>query len=67
MKRILILLYSWLAIYASVYAQCAAKNEAIQPGERLTYELKFNWMFFWVTAGEAKMDLIPDAYEGTPC
>ncbi len=67
MKRILILLYSWLAIYASVYAQCAAKNEAIQPGERLTYELKFNWKFIWVNAGEAKMDLLPINYGGKPC
>ena len=29
----------------SSFGQCAAKNEAIQPGERLTYELKFNWKF----------------------
>ena len=48
-------------------AQCAAKNEAIQPGERLTYELKFNWKFIWVNAGEAKMDLVPVVYEGKPC
>ena len=48
-------------------AQCAAKNEAIQPGERLTYELKFNWKFIWVNAGEAKMDLLPVVYEGKPC
>ena len=51
----------------SLYAQCAAKNEAIQPGERLTYELKFNWKFIWVSAGEAKMDLLPVTYEGKSC
>ena len=51
----------------SLYAQCAAKNEAIQPGERLTYELKFNWKFIWVSAGEAKMDLLPVTYEGKDC
>ena len=51
----------------SLYAQCAAKNEAIQPGERLTYELKFNWKFIWVSAGEAKMDLLPVTYEGKEC
>lgn len=48
----------------SAYAQCAAKNDAIQPGERLTYELKFNWKFIWINAGEAKMDLTPVTYQG---
>lgn len=48
-------------------AQCAAKNEAIQPGEKLTYELKFNWKFIWVNAGEAKMDLCQVMHDGKPC
>ena len=56
----------WLGVLP-VGAQCAAKNEAIQPGECLTYELKFNWKFIWVTAGTAKMDLLPVTYEGKPC
>lgn len=51
----------------SMHAQCAAKNDAIKPGERLTYELKFNWKFIWVNAGEAKMDLLPVTYEGKDC
>jgi hypothetical protein len=51
----------------TVQAQCAVQNEAIQSGERLTYELKFNWKFIWVNAGEAKMDLTPVVYEGKPC
>ena len=46
MKRIVILigLCLWWGVL-SLSAQCAAQNEAIQPGERLTYELKFNWKF----------------------
>ena len=56
----------WLGVL-SAGAQCAVKNEAIQPGERLTYELKFNWKFIWVNAGEAKMDLKPITYEGKNC
>ena len=35
-------------------AQCAAQNEAIQAGEELVYDLKFNWKFIWVAAGQAK-------------
>ena len=68
MKKLVIgiLCSIWLGVL-SADAQCAAKNEAIQPGERLTYELKFNWKFIWVSAGEAKMDLLPVTYEGKPC
>ena len=51
----------------AAYSQCAAKNEAIQPGELLTYELKFNWKFLWVSAGEAKMKLLPITYQGKSC
>ena len=49
------------------YAQCAAKNDAILPGEHLTYELKFNWKFIWVSAGKAQMDLKSTTYQGKPC
>ena len=68
MKKLVvgILCSIWLGVF-SASAQCAAKNEAIQPGECLTYELKFNWKFIWVSAGEAKMDLLPVTYEGKPC
>lgn len=70
MKKIMI----WIGVFVGlitlslpIQAQCAAKNEAIQPGERLTYELKFNWKFIWVNAGEAKMDLKPVTYQGKSC
>ena len=68
MKKLIvgILCSIWLGVL-SVGAQCAAKNEAIQPGECLTYELKFNWKFIWVSAGEAKMDLLPTVYQGKDC
>ena len=59
-------LFIWLGTL-SLQAQCATKNEAIQPGERLTYELKFNWKFIWVSAGEAKMDLLPVTHDGKSC
>ena len=68
MKKLVIgiLCSIWLGVL-SASAQCVAKNEAIQPGERLTYELKFNWKFIWVSAGEARMDLLPVTYEGMSC
>lgn len=69
MKRLVILigvLCLWIG-GNSLYAQCAAKNDAIQVGERLTYELKFNWKFIWINAGEAKMNLSSVTHEGKPC
>ena len=66
-KTILILLCGWFAIMAT-RAQCAAQNEAIQAGEELVYDLKFNWKFIWVAAGQAKMDiLIHKIFCGRPC
>ena len=56
-----------IAAVMEMQAQCTAKNDAIQVGERLTYELKFNWKFIWVNAGEARMDLTETTYQGKPC
>ena len=68
MKKLVIgiLCSIWLGVL-SAGAQCAAKYEAIRPGERLTYELKINWKFIRVSAGEARMDLLPVTYEGKSC
>ena len=55
-KIIFILLCSWFTICAAG-AQCAAKNEAIQAGELLTYDLKFNWKFICCPNGYAGSDL----------
>lgn len=38
-----------------LHAQCPAENNAFKCGEKLTYELFFNWKFIWVKAGEANM------------
>ncbi|WP_455671461.1 DUF3108 domain-containing protein [Phocaeicola sp.] len=65
-KTILILLCTWFVALAA-NAQCAAKNEAIQAGEELTYDLKFNWKFIWVGAGQAKLDMQAITYQGKPC
>ena len=66
MKRLIFILLG-LFVGIAVHAQCAARNEAILPGEHLTYELKFNWKFIWVNAGKAQMDLKAMTYNGKPC
>ncbi|MCR4921861.1 MAG: DUF3108 domain-containing protein [Bacteroidaceae bacterium] len=37
------------------HAQCAVENTAFQSGERLDYELYFNWKFVWMHAGRASL------------
>ena len=65
MKKLVlgILCCIWMSVL-SASAQCAAKNDAIQPGERLTYELKFNWKFIWVKAGTASYKISSSKYQG---
>lgn len=51
---------------ATVYAQCGAKNEAFKPGERVTYDLYFNWKFIWYKAGDARMSIDATTYKSKP-
>lgn len=54
MKRILSLIIV-LVIGWGAYAQCPAENYAFQSGEKLDYEMYFNWKFVWVKAGTARL------------
>lgn len=55
------LLLSWVA-----QAQCEAVNTAFKAGERLTYDLYFNWKFVWVKAGTAEMKITDTTYHRIP-
>ena len=67
MKKIILCLILLIGGMTASSAQCGAENEAIQPGETLFYELKFNWKFIWINAGWAKMTINKDTHEGKPC
>lgn len=58
-----------LTIMSATYAlaQCGAYNDAIKPGEKLSYELKFNWKFIWINAGWANMSVDTVEYDGRSC
>ena len=65
-KRILFslgLLFT-LAMAGEVKAQCSAVNDAIQPGETLDYELKFNWKFIWIKVGWGQLKVDTVTYKG---
>ena len=67
MKRILIVLtVIHLSLFVSpVSAQnCGIENTAFKSGERLTYNLYFNWKFVWFKVGEAKMNTDLTTFEG---
>lgn len=54
MKRLISLLFVLCAALGAS-AQCPAQNTAFQAGERLDYELYFNWKFVWLHAGRASL------------
>ena len=66
MKKILLCL-CLLTGSMAIKAQCGASNNAIKPGESLSYELKFNWKFIWFNVGWAKMTVNEDTYNAQPC
>jgi len=67
MKKLVLCLCFLMGGIAATQAQCGAENNAIKPGETLSYELKFNWKFIWINAGWAKMTVNNTTYMGRPC
>ena len=48
----------------SLCAQCPKENTAFKAGEKLTYDLYFNWKFIWVKCGAANYSFRPLKYNG---
>ena len=46
------------------HAQCPTENTAFKAGERLTYDLYFNWKFIWVKCGAAYYTIKAAQYKG---
>jgi hypothetical protein len=63
------LLLAVVALFVSpAFAQetsCAVTNKAFKSGEKITYELYFNWKFVWVKAGVATLATNATTYNGT--
>lgn len=62
----LFLLSVWLGGILPVQAQCTAKNDAFQSGERITYDLYFNWKFIWKKVGLASLTTDAATYRSRP-
>lgn len=46
------------------YAQCPTENTAFKAGEKLTYDLYFNWKFVWIKCGAAHYSFKSLKYNG---
>ena len=66
MKRIIII-FVFSLVASAIRAQCGIENTAFKSGERLTYDLHFNWKFVWLKVGSASMSTVTSTYNGTPC
>ena len=60
MKKIpeMILLSSLILLFAGhVTSQCEVENPAFKYGEKLTYEVSYNWGIMWIKAGKVTFDI----------
>lgn len=48
------------------YAQCTFRNTAFEPGEKLSYNLYYNWKFVWIKAGSATLNTVSSHFAGKP-
>lgn len=46
--------------------QCAARNDAFSAGERVVYDLYFNWKFIWKKVGTASLTTSMATYNASP-
>lgn len=63
MKRILSIILLALCSL-TVGAQCKLTNNSFQAGEKLSYELYFNWKFIWLKCGTASFSTKAANYKG---
>ena len=67
MKQKVIILFSLFAFpFLTLSAQCPTQNTAFKAGERLTYDLYFNWKFIWVKCGSAFYTMKSANYKNQP-
>ena len=65
--KIAVVLFFILALLPNVSnAQCKAPNTAFKGGEKIEYELFFNWKFVWLKAGTAQLTTIDTTFVMNP-
>ncbi len=66
MKHVKIIFMTMMLMLSAMTAsaQCTFRNTAFKSGERLTYNLYFNWKFVWVKVGSASFDTDQTQFHG---
>lgn len=64
MKKLLLLITSLITLTFTAQAQCPMVNKAFNAGEKLNYQLYFNWQFIWIKAGTATIEIQPATWQG---
>ena len=64
--RIGLLFIIFSLFFSHAVAQCGIENTAFQAGEKLDYDLHFNWKFVWLKVGSATMQTTQSTFEGQP-
>jgi hypothetical protein len=63
-RALFFILFSFLFSPAGAQSQCGIENTAFKSGERLVYNLHFNWKFVWFKVGQATMTTDLTTFEG---
>jgi hypothetical protein len=66
LKNLVIALAFVLLGSANSSAQCFKYNTAFQAGERLTYNVIYNWGFIWIGAGDVIFNVKETSFRGRP-
>lgn len=61
---IIVALVAMLGLPRPLKAQCPMENKAFKAGEKLSYDLYFNWNFIWLRCGSAYYTIKADKYKG---
>lgn len=64
MVIVVLTLHCSLLTNHAVAQQCGIENTAFSSGERLVYDLHFNWKFVWFKVGQATMNTDLTTFEG---
>ena len=66
MKKLLLLFTYLITAATTSLAQCPLENKAFNAGEKLNYQLYFNWQFIWIKAGTACLDIQETTFREKP-
>lgn len=64
--RLILILFFNVGVFLSAQSQCLENAEPFKIGERVEYEVYYNWGFIWVNAGEVSFSVKPGLYKGKP-